>query len=100
MATKSTRNISTKKKAATKKVAARTVVQGSGLPTPEFTADLAKVFKKHGLPGLPQHLSFASVEQCDRICPNGEKAVPTWINCPGGVTKMVCACPGEDPSCD
>jgi hypothetical protein len=100
MTTKSTKKSIVKNTPATKKAAVKKPVNNGALPSPEFTADLAEVFEKHGRAGLPQHLSFASADQCDRICPGGEKAVPTWINCPGGITKMVCVCPGEDPSCD
>jgi hypothetical protein len=104
MATKGTKKPASKKSLAkkppAKKDATGTVNQKTLLPSPEFTADLTQLFKKHGFAGLPRHLSFASDDQCDRICPDGSRAVPTWINCPGGVTKMVCACPGEDPSCD
>jgi len=69
-------------------------------PSPEFIADLTDVFKRHGWVGLPQHLSFSSSGGCTRVCPDGSIAVPKSIPCPGGITKLVCACPGEDPGCD
>jgi hypothetical protein len=68
--------------------------------TAEFAADLTKVFKRHGWSGLPQQISFSAASGCNRVCDNGSIAQPVWLDCPGGIRKMVCACPGEDPSCD
>jgi hypothetical protein len=100
MATKGTKKAAAQKVSSAKKTPAKTIDDDNPLPSPEFTSDLTEVFRKHGWSGLPQHLSFATSDECDRVCPDGSKAVPTWINCPGGVTKMVCTCPGEDPPCD
>ncbi|MBB5057416.1 hypothetical protein HDF16_002122 [Granulicella aggregans] len=105
MASKSTKESAAKKatvakkaKAAKKATAVKSLNSATNLPTAEFTADLETLFKKHGWPGLPRRLSFSSMDQCDRICPDGSKATPTWIECPGG-PQLVCACPGEDPHC-
>jgi hypothetical protein len=66
----------------------------------EFTSDLTEVFKRHGWSGLPQQLSFSLTGGCDRKCDDGSIAQPKWIDCPDGTRKMVCVCPGEDPTCD
>jgi hypothetical protein len=99
MVTKATKKSAAKKGKATTKSPATKVKANEGLPSPELTEDLTEVFKRHGWTGLPQHLSFASTSDCDRQCDDGSTPVTRWINCPGGITKRVCVCPGEDPSC-
>lgn len=96
---KATKKSAVKKAKATKKSVATDMKAHDDLPSPELTADLAKVFKRHGWTGLPRSLSFASASGCDRECPDGSTAQPTWIKCPDGSSKMVCICPGDDPSC-
>jgi len=86
-------------KAMKKTAVAQTNQKTASLP-PEFFADLTEVFKRHGWAGLPHQLSFSSTGGCDRVCDDGSIAQPKSISCPGGITKIVCACPGEDPTCD
>jgi hypothetical protein len=106
MATKKASKKTTAKKTAAKKATAKNTVIAAPkdvvMPphTAEFAADLTEVFKRHGWSGLPQQLSFSAASGCNRVCDNGSIAQPVWLDCPGGIRKMVCACPGEDPSCD
>jgi hypothetical protein len=105
MATKKASKKTTAKKTAAKKATAKKVAAAPNdviLPphSAAFTADLTEVFKRHGWSGLPQQLSFSAASGCDRVCGDGSIAQPKWLDCPGGIRKMVCACPGEDPSCD
>lgn len=86
-------------KAAKKTTVVQTNLRTASLP-PEFFADLTEVFKRHGWEGLPHQISFSSTGGCDRVCDDGSIAQPKSIRCPGGITKIVCACPGEDPTCD
>ena len=97
VSSKTSKKTPLKKVKARKKAVPQTNVKMS-LPSAEFTADLSEVFKRHGWSGLPQQLSFSSDAVCDRVCGDGSIAQPKWIECPGGM-KMVCACPGEDPTC-
>ena len=86
-------------KAAKKAAVAQTNLKTASR-SPEFFADLTEVFKRHSWAGLPHQLSFSSTGGCDRVCDDGSIAQPKSIRCPGGITKIVCACPGEDPTCD
>jgi hypothetical protein len=86
-------------KAAKKTAVPQTNLKTASLP-PEFFADLTEVFKRHGWAALPSQLSFSSASGCDRVCDDGSIAQPISIRCPDGTTKIVCACPGEDPTCD
>jgi hypothetical protein len=99
-----TKKIIAKKTAAKKAKAKKTAVVPKDVVMPphtaEFTADLTEVFKRHGWSGLPQQISFSAASGCNRVCDNGSIAQPVWLDCPGGIRKMVCACPGEDPACD
>ena len=88
-----------KAKAPKKAVVAQTNLKTTSL-SPEFFADITEVFKRHGWAGLPHQFSFSSTGGCDRVCKDGSIAQPKSISCPGGITKIVCACPGEDPTCD
>lgn len=98
------------RKTATKKTSAKkaTVKETFALPndvvmpphTAEFVADLTAVFERHGWSGLPQQISFSAASGCTRVCDDGSIALLVTLDCPGGIRRMVCACPGEDPSCD
>jgi len=100
MVTKKTNRKAAKKKAkAPKKAAVAQIKAKTALPSAEFVADLTEVFTRHGWSGLPKQLSFSLAGGCDRKCDDGSIAQPKWIDCPGGIRKMVCVCPGEDPSC-
>jgi hypothetical protein len=94
----------TSKKTAAKEAPKKTTVAQTNVKTPqgspEFLAELTDVFKRHGWSGLPRELSFSSESVCDRVCDDGSIAQPKTIKCPGGRTKVVCACPGEDPTCE
>lgn len=94
----------TTKKTAAKKAPKRNTAAQTNVKTPqasqEFLADITALFKRHGWSGLPRELSFSSDSGCDRVCDDGSIAQPKTIKCPDGTTKVVCACPGEDPSCE
>jgi hypothetical protein len=100
MVTKGTQKNAAKKAKTTKNSVVRDMKANDDLPSPELTADLAEVFTRHGWTGLPRNLSFANASGCDRKCPDGSTAQPAWIKCPDGSSKMVCICPGDDPSCE
>lgn len=99
MASKGSKKSAAKKPKATKKRIAKVGRANYDLPSPELTADLAEVFTRHGWSGLPRNLNFANESGCDRKCPDGSTAQPTWIRCSDGTSKLVCICPGDDPSC-
>jgi len=105
MVTKKTNKKTATNKTAAKKATAKTTIgvpTGVVMPphTAQFVADLTRVFKRHGWSGLPQQLSFSAASGCTRVCAGGSTAQLVTLDCPGGIRKIVCACPGEDPSCD
>lgn len=105
MAQKRANTVNAKKGAAKRQASPDVVsdtVTATPLPphTPEFVADLTEVFKRHGWAGLPREISFSTDSICQRVCDDGSIAQPVTLHCPGGMSKIVCACPGEDPTCE
>lgn len=99
MTRKSTKKSAAKKAKPIRKAAAKTANTKGKPASPEMLADLTEVFKKHGWTGLPQHLAFAATSGVDDTCPDGSPRKQITIRCPGGMTKVVFICPGDDPGC-